>query len=137
MSESQRWFWLTLTGLGGLLLYLLAPVLTPFLVAAILAYIGDPLVDRLEGWRLSRTWAVVVVFLSLSLLLLILLLVLVPMLERQVALLIAKLPTYVDWLQQRVLPWLQTQLGLSDSPDLEALKEYARTHWQGAQAFAR
>jgi len=132
MSDSQKWFWLALIGFGGLLLYLLAPVLTPFLAAAILAYIGDPVVDRLERWRLSRTWAVVVVFLFLSVTLLLLLLVLVPLLEKQVALLIGKLPAYVDWLQQRALPWLQAQLGMTDSPDLGVLKEYARTHWQGA-----
>lgn len=132
MSDSQKWFWLVLTGFGGLLLYLLAPVLAPFMTAAILAYIGDPLVDRLERLKLSRTWAVVVVFLSLSLLLFVLLLVLVPLLEKQVALLIAKVPGYVDWLQQRALPWLAGQLGLSETPDLQALKEYAGAHWQGA-----
>ncbi len=132
MSDSQKWFWLALTGFGGLLIYLLGPVLSPFLAAAILAYIGDPVVDRLERWRLSRTWAVVVVFLILSLLLLLLLLVLIPMLEKQVALLFGNLPAYIDWLQQRALPWLQAQLGVTDSPDLGALKEYAGSHLQGA-----
>ncbi|MDX1270022.1 MAG: AI-2E family transporter, partial [Oceanisphaera sp.] len=67
MSESQKGFLLAGLGLGGLLLYLLAPVLTPFLVAAVLAYIGDPLVDRLEAWGLSRTLSVVSVFVTLTL----------------------------------------------------------------------
>ena len=44
--------WVALT---GWLLYLLSPILTPFIVAALLAYLGDPLVDRLETWRLPRT----------------------------------------------------------------------------------
>ena len=46
MTDAQKW--LTLAGLlvTGWLLYLLAPVLTPFLVAAALAYLGDPVADR-------------------------------------------------------------------------------------------
>ena len=32
----------------GYVLYLLTPVLTPFLISAILAYLGDPVADRLE-----------------------------------------------------------------------------------------
>lgn len=132
MSDTQKWFWLTLTIVSGALLYLLAPVLTPFLAAALIAYMGDPLVDRLERWRLSRTWAVVVVFSGLSLLVLVLLLILLPLLERQFAVLLAKLPGYLSWVQQHALPWLQANLGLGPLPDLEALREYAAGHWQSA-----
>ncbi|HAV87320.1 MAG TPA: AI-2E family transporter, partial [Pseudomonas sp.] len=42
----------------------------------------DPLVDRLERWRFSRTWGVIAVFALFSLLLLVLLLVLLPMLGK-------------------------------------------------------
>jgi len=130
VSESQKWFLLTGASLGGLLLYLLAPVLTPFLVAAVLAYIGDPLVDRLEAWKFSRTLAVATVFVALSLLALILLLFLVPMLERQIALLVSKLPQYLDALQNRGLPLLSATLGLDPSAfDLAALKQMIREQW--------
>ncbi len=136
MNDSGKWFWLAGTAGGGVLVYLLAPVLVPFLVAAILAYIGDPLVDRLERLRLSRTLAVVAVFFGLLLLLSLLLLVLVPMLERQLALLTTKLPGYLDWLQQQALPWLQTKLGLRENVDLWGLKDYAGSHWQSAGGTA-
>ena len=33
----------------------LGPVLTPFLVGAILAYVGRPIVRRCERWGLPRT----------------------------------------------------------------------------------
>lgn len=133
MSESQKWFVLAGVGLGGLLLYLLAPVLTPFLVAAVFAYIGDPLVDRLEGWKLSRSLSVVTVFLVLTLFALLLLVVLVPMLEHQVTLLISKLPHYLQWLQERAIPLLSERLGF-DGPilDLGALQESLRAQWQQA-----
>ncbi|MCW8918643.1 MAG: AI-2E family transporter [Gammaproteobacteria bacterium] len=133
MSESQRWFLLAVLASAGLLLYLLAPVLTPFLAAAVLAYIGDPLVDRLEARKLSRTLSVVAVFLVLSLSVLLLLLILVPMLEQQVTLLITKLPHYLRWLQETALPRLGERLGF-DGPllDLAALQESLREQWQQA-----
>ena len=131
MSESQKWFLLAGLGFGGLLLYLLAPVLTPFLAAAVLAYIGDPLVDRLEAWGLSRTLSVVSVFVTLTLCALLLLVILVPMLERQVALLISKLPSYFQWLQQSAIPAVSERLGFEEPLlDLGALTETLRAEWQ-------
>ena len=68
VSPELRWgFWLALLVVSGGLLYLLSPVLTPFLVAALLAYLSDPVVGRLQRRGLSRTLAVVVVFLVLFL----------------------------------------------------------------------
>lgn len=133
MTESQKWFLLAGLALGGALLYLLSPVLTPFLVAAVLAYIGDPLVDRLERLQLSRTLSVTVVFLVLSLVALLLLLILVPMLQRQFVLLGSKLPLYLDTLQQKVLPSLSAYLGVDASTfDLASLKSMVREQWGGA-----
>lgn len=130
MPESQKWFVLVGVSVGGLLLYLLAPVLTPFLIAAVLAYIGDPLVDWLELRHFSRTLAVTTVFLVLSLLVLTLLLILVPMLERQIALLMSKLPQYLDWLQNKGLPALSAYLGIEVSGfDLADLKTTVREEW--------
>jgi predicted PurR-regulated permease PerM len=133
MSDSQKWFLLAALSFSGLLLYLLAPVLTPFLAAAVLAYIGDPLVDRLEARKLSRTLSVVTVFVILSVCVLILLLILVPMLERQISLLITKLPQYLRWLQETGIPQLSVHLGF-DGPllDLAALQESLRGQWQQA-----
>ena len=63
MGADRRTNWLIAVALAGWLLYLLAPVLTPFVAAALLAYIGDPLADRLQKLKLPRTLAVVAVFL--------------------------------------------------------------------------
>ena len=62
MSDSQKWLALASTAFGGWLIFLLSPVLMPFVFAAILAYLGDPLTDKLETYRLSRTQSVIVVF---------------------------------------------------------------------------
>lgn len=91
-----------------------APDSFPFLIGILLAYLGDPLVDRLERHRLSRTGGVVVVFALFALILLILLLVLVPMLGRQLVRLYQLAPEMLDWLQGTALPWSQSHLGLQD-----------------------
>jgi|TARA_Y100001951_G_scaffold3646_1_gene2485 predicted PurR-regulated permease PerM len=107
----------------GWLLYLLHPILSPFLIGILLAYLGDPLVDRLERHRLSRTGGVVVVFALFALVLLILLLVLVPMLGRQLVRLYQLAPEMLDWLQGTALPWTQSHLGLQDVLQLDQLKQ--------------
>jgi len=114
----------------GVLLYLLAPVLTPFLVAALLAYIGDPLVDRLEAHRLSRTWSVLVVFVGLSFVSLILLAIIVPLLGKQLQVFVSNVPVYIDWLQNVAMPWIQQRLNLSETPDIGELKQVAQENWK-------
>ena len=48
MQMDLRLNWLIAIALTGWLFYLLAPVLTPFVAAALLAYMGDPLADRMQ-----------------------------------------------------------------------------------------
>ncbi|RMO80010.1 TqsA superfamily permease, member of the PurR regulon [Pseudomonas syringae pv. primulae] len=114
MTDTRRWFWI-----GGLALLiafvvLLHTILTPFLVALLLAYMGDPLVDRLERAGLSRTLSVVAVFGLFTLVLMALLLVLVPMLAKQLFRLYELAPQILDWLQHSAMPWVQAKFGLAD-----------------------
>jgi len=110
--QSQTRFWLIFAALSIGLLYLLAPVLTPFLFAALLAYLGDPLIDRLEARKIPRSWAVALVFGVILLSLLLLLLFLIPMMTHQFKGLIQRLPAHIDWFQTHILPWLQHHLGV-------------------------
>lgn len=98
---------------GGLyLLYLLAPILTPFLLAAALAYLCDPLVDRLEARKLNRTLATSLVLLGLLLIFMLLALILAPLVQAEVRLLMNQLPLALNWLQQTLLPWLEATFGI-------------------------
>lgn len=114
MTDVRRWVWLGIALLIAVLLYLLHNILSPFLVGILLAYLADPLVDRLERLGLSRTWGVVVVFSLFTLVFLALLLVLVPMLAKQLLRLYELAPQMLDWLQHVALPWVQNRLGLAD-----------------------
>ncbi|MEO7149954.1 MAG: AI-2E family transporter, partial [Rhodanobacteraceae bacterium] len=108
----RRWQWLAIAIAIGVLLWLLAPVLTPFVIAAIFAYLGDPLADRLQRAGCNRTVAASIVFLVMLLVLIAALLLLIPLIERQIVRLIDALPTYGAWVQQSMLPWLQQHLHL-------------------------
>lgn len=133
MSESEKWLMLVLTAAVVGLLVVLAPVITPFLVSALFAYLWDPLTDRLETWHLSRTWAVVVVFFSMSLVIILAIIVLIPLIEKQISYLVEKLPDYVRWFQQQVIPWLQQRFGISaETLDLSNLPNLVTRHWKDA-----
>ncbi|WP_063674232.1 AI-2E family transporter [Dyella thiooxydans] len=111
-QDSRRWQLLAIVAVISYLVYLLAPVLMPFAIAAMLAYLGDPLADRLEKFGMGRTLAVTIVFVVLLLLTVGALLVLIPLISRQVDNLIQNLPRYGEWVRDTALPWLQAKLRL-------------------------
>ena len=136
MIESSKGIWLALFVIVSFLIYLLTPILMPFLSAAVLAYIADPLVDKLEK-KMSRTLAVSVVFFGLSLFAILLLLILLPLLERQFVVLAEKLPLYIDRAQLYILPLLKEQFGLDiASFDLNMLKQSLSNYWKTAGGIA-
>ena len=122
----------------GWLVWLLAPVLTPFVLAALLGWLGDPLVDRIERSCRSRNAAVVVVFSVMAALVLLALLLLLPLLQRQVVTLVASLPGYRDWLVGTGLPWLEHKTGLQlvGWLDPQRLIALMRAHWEQAGGTA-
>lgn len=126
---SRRWQLLAITAVIVYLIWLLSPVLMPFAIAAMLAYLGDPLADRLERMGLNRMWSATIVFVVLLIALIGVLLLLIPLIARQVENLISNLPRYGDWAQDVAWPWLQARLHLDphmfDSDRLvTAIKEH-------------
>jgi predicted PurR-regulated permease PerM len=110
--------WLIAIGLAGWLLYLLAPVLTPFVASALLAYIGDPLADRLQRLKLPRTLAVVAVFLLTFLLLALLVLLVGPLIRTQVANLFDALPDIARQFEDVWLPGIAGFLNIDSGEDI-------------------
>lgn len=129
MTNAQRWQWLVIVLVAGVLVWLLSPVLMPFVLAGVFAYLGDPLVDRLERFRMPRGLAASVVFSMMLLLVVVALLLLVPLLQRQVAHLIVALPGYVKWVTDVAVPWLEQQFHLPASAfDVSTLMVKVREH---------
>jgi predicted PurR-regulated permease PerM len=135
-TESRSWLFLALLAGTGWLIYLLAPVITPFAISAVLAYLGDPFVDRLEKFsigrlKVNRTVAVSIVFVLMLALLTIMLLIVIPLLVDQVRLLTNLFPEWIEWFSGTALPWLAARFGMEladfDSVHFtQALKDYWR-----------
>ncbi|MCH8056262.1 MAG: AI-2E family transporter [Proteobacteria bacterium] len=134
--DSRQWFLLALAAAFFWLVYRLAPVITPFVISAALAYLGDPVVDRLEKvsigkWHISRTLAVSIVFILMTGGLFLLFLIVFPLLQKQVEHLVRSVPGALEWFAGTVLPWLQAKLGLTSlSLDTETITHALQAYWK-------
>ena len=135
--EIYRWPAALLVALAlGVLLYLLQPILSPFVLGGLIAYLGDPLVDRLENRGVGRTLGVAMVFLLFSAIVAIALVFALPMLLHQLDALIGKVPEIYRWFTQEVVPWLQRRLDLParNLPPIDWSGQLA-DNWQSVGKF--
>ena len=124
-ANAQLWAWLAIAAAALWLLWLLSPILAPFLFAAILAYVLDPLVERLTGPRVRRMFAVVLVLLLALALLVAFALVVLPLFVKELGMLIDRLPAFLAWVNQQLAPWLKETLGVAFQLDVETVKSIA------------
>lgn len=89
------------------ILYLLAPILAPFLFSILLAYLLNPLVLRFQKWHIPHLISVTLVFTLIFLAFLFIILMLVPIIQDQILALIDELPSIMLWLQTTLIPRLQ------------------------------
>lgn len=92
--------------LGTQIISFLQPILIPFAVAGVLAYLLEPLVNRLVRWRIKRHRAVLLVFSVATLLFVGVLLLIVPVLVRQGAEFAKEVPGYVDKARGQTSAWV-------------------------------
>ncbi|MDA0692125.1 MAG: AI-2E family transporter [Nitrospinae bacterium] len=114
---------LMISALLTVFLYYSRRVIMPFFVAFALAYLLDPLVDRLENWKLSRTLSVVSLMLVFFALILGACLLIFPLLRLQAENLTKSLPTYIDVVQNWLRPFLEKVAGLDQQKIQEILNE--------------
>ena len=129
--------WLILVAVFFALLYLLLPVLTPFLMAAILAYVCDPLVDRLSiygvgQFKLGRTLATVLVMLAIIGIFASLILILIPLLQKESLLLAQRLPDLITNIRATFEPFLQNKFGINLNIDPAQIQEMITKNWKTA-----
>lgn len=119
----------------ALLCYLLGPVLTPFFGALLLAYIANPLVERVCR-LMPRAWATALVFGVLTVAALLALVFAIPALQRQLVSLIEQLPRLLDWIEQAALPWLHRTFDLPPSAlSMASARTWLQGHWTQAGSF--
>lgn len=124
-----RWLpYLAIGGAGAYLIVLLSPILSPFLLAAAIAYLFDPLVDRLQARKLSRTTGTLIVLFGLLLTFVLLALILAPLVQAETRLLMLQIPKVVEWGSQTLLPWLTRTFGIDLMNDQEQIMVWLKGH---------
>jgi len=130
------------------IIYLLGPILTPFLIAAILAYIANPLVGKIEAiqfnskrakfsFKLSRTIATLLVLLFLFAVLIIIMLIMIPLLQHEFVQLSQKIPVYLNAAKTNLEPWLQKNFGVSAEIDPAQIQAILTENWKTTGNFAK
>jgi len=137
-AEVRRRQWFIAILVACALVWLLAPVLTPFVISALFGWLGDPLVDRLEARGRSRHTAVLIVFAVMLGALALVMLVLVPMLWEQLQHLFDWLPQLASWATGVLLPWIKLRFRLDLAPYVDPGYVFGlvRSHWEEAGGIA-
>jgi len=119
------------------LMWLLSPILAPFLAAAILAYIFDPLVDRLQLRGVSRTLGTVLAILLLLLSVAALLLIILPLFAKESAQLTQEFPGFIEKLKTTFIPWLNEKLGVTIALDVSTFRQFVTDNASDASGVAK
>jgi sporulation integral membrane protein YtvI len=124
-ENNRNLLFISLTVIFGtcVALYFSRRVVAPFFIAFALAYMLDPLVDRLASFKLSRTLSVLFLMLSFFLLVLGSVVLLVPVFSMQAESLAKNIPTYVGIFQEWLRPVLDLISGLESAKVEEFVNE--------------
>jgi predicted PurR-regulated permease PerM len=146
--ERQLFFWLATFGVLVVALWLLSEILLPFIAGMAIAYLLNPLTNKLETMGVRRTVAALLIVGVAVLAFILLVLLIVPVAVNQLGALISNIPGYVTRLQGLLvdsdLPWLRRIIGPEDASktigDLVTqgagwLATFLRSLWSGGRAL--
>jgi predicted PurR-regulated permease PerM len=113
--RQQLLFWTTFFVILIVLIWLLGDVLLPFVAGMAIAYLCNPLTNRLERLRIPRWLGALIVITLVILFFVLLILLIVPVIAAELTAFIQDLPTYISKLQALISdpsrPWLSRLLG--------------------------
>ena len=97
--------------IGGLalflwILYLLKPVVIPFIIAFFIAYLFSPLVDRLQKIGLPRWLSIGTVFIGIGVAVTMAFWYIVPLIWKQLVIARDSIPVGINWINSTFLPWV-------------------------------
>ncbi len=107
----QLLFWALVLAVLIFLLWLFNDILLPFVVAMGLAYLLDPMVERMRGWGINRAIAALIIVAGSVIVLVAAIVLLAPVLGEQLSAFIHRLPGYAERVQQLVAEANDTWLG--------------------------
>lgn len=105
---------LILAGIALILwvLYLLKPVVVPFVAAFLIAYLFSPLVDVLHRIGLARWLSISIVFIGIGIVVTLVMWYLVPLVWQQLMYARDSIPAGIHWINYTFLPWLSDSFNL-------------------------
>jgi predicted PurR-regulated permease PerM len=118
------------------LLHFLGPILTPFLIGAILAYLGNPAVNWLRRHRVPRTFGTLLVMILVLLLIIALIVVLTPLVHTEFLQVAKRLPGLAATFYAQVAPWLSEKFGIDLQLDLASLKDLIAENLASAESLS-
>jgi predicted PurR-regulated permease PerM len=127
-TERRIILWLLVFALFGATLYLLRGALMPFVAGMGVAYLLDPVADRLERLGLPRTAAALLIVFAFLLVVVMVLVVLVPILTDQIADLVARAPAYIDELRREVQPLFRKLRASLTATQVAQVDEAIKSH---------
>lgn len=132
IKQANKLFYIFSAILLVTILYWLAPILTPFVSGALIAYLVNPLVTKLVKLKVPRVLSVAIIFLVVLLLVVLLILLLVPLIQSQLAELIEVTSNTMTWIQNTVLPWVVAKTGIQQTLNIDTLKSALAENWTKA-----
>lgn len=115
------------------LVYLIGPILSPFLFGAILAYIGSPLVGWGARRRIPRVLGALFVVTGMIAVLIALILILAPMVQTEIATIARRLPELADRFNERLVPWARERFGVDLQFDAATFRSLVADNVSGVQ----
>ena len=105
---------LILAGIALILwvLYLLKPVVVPFVAAFLIAYLFSPLVNVLHRIGLARWFSISIVFIGIGIVVTLVMWYLVPLVWQQLMYARDSIPAGIHWINYTFLPWLSDSFNL-------------------------
>jgi predicted PurR-regulated permease PerM len=118
----QLRFWLVLLVILLALLWLLRPVLLPFVAGLVLAYFLAPVVNTLERRGVSRWLGALLVMFGFLLIVGLIVTLIMPMISNEIGALLNSVPSYVEKFRSTYLPWFEKWLARFRPEDVERLR---------------
>jgi predicted PurR-regulated permease PerM len=126
LTAERRWLiWLAIAIVLGVLVYETRAALTPFIAGMAVAYLLDPLADRLEALGVPRTGAVCIILGSFLALLVLVAILLFPVLQTQVVELAARIPTYIQQVRDAAMQLIDRLQATLSAQEVERLRSAA------------
>lgn len=122
------WVWLAVLSLFGFIFWTVSGILTPFLISFIIAYMLNPLIEKIEGQKISRTFSALAFVASFFAIIVVGIFISLPFLKTELLKLASSLPKYGERLYAVFSPYLTQAKDLLNLSEKHTLDDTLTQH---------